>query len=269
MSEEQRAAASSSWRKRRRKRGQLGTPGHRRPAWKAPASGRSRSPARGQRRGAATEFDRNPWGRKQDVGRHQENARRSRCSSELEIRLSSARAAASDSPAPARRLPPRPHAPGPGGHPAPSGRSPRTRLPVGSAGCNPRRHGDFTPPSWDPAARYRQPCTSCLKTQGRERARENPVLAEWREGRRPAGRAPEGAADGVASALLAMVGTRRRDPPHQRPPRAGFPRARASPCRPPGHQPSAHGALPFPAPAEVSPPHMYLSQSATGFLPAL
>lgn len=50
--------------------------------------------------------------------------------------------------------------PGPGGYPAPSGRSPGTRLPVGSAGWNPPQRGDFTPPSWDPAARYRQPCTS-------------------------------------------------------------------------------------------------------------
>lgn len=179
-------------------------------------------PAQGQRR--CDRVGQKPLGEKAGRGAQPEkNARKSRCSSELEIRLGGTRAAAGDSPAPARRLPTRPHAPGPGGHPAPSGRSPRTRLPVGSAGCNPRRHGDFTPPSWDPAARYRQPCTSCLKTQGRERARESPVLAEWREGRSPAGRVPEGAAGGVTSALLAMVGTGRGDPPRQRPPRAGSP----------------------------------------------
>lgn len=110
----------------------------------------------------------------------------------------------------------RPHAPGPGGHPAPSGRSAGTRLPVGSAGWNRQRRGDFTPPSWDPAARYRQPCTSCLKTQGRERARETRVLAEWREGRRPAGREGRGAAGCISAVPLAMVGTRR--PPRGRRP---------------------------------------------------
>lgn len=108
----------------------------------------------------------------------------------------------------------RPHAPGPGGHPAPSGRSAGTRLPVGSAGWNRQRRGDFTPPSWDPAARYRQPCTSCLKTQGRERARETRVLAEWREGRRPAGREGRGAAGCISAVPLAMVCTRR--PPRGR-----------------------------------------------------
>lgn len=110
----------------------------------------------------------------------------------------------------------RPHAPGPGGHPAPSGRSAGTRLPVGSAGWNRQRRGDFTPPSWDPAARYRQPCTSCLKTQGRERARETRVLAEWREGRRPARREGRGAAGCISAVPLAMVGTRR--PPRGRRP---------------------------------------------------
>lgn len=51
--------------------------------------------------------------------------------------------------------------PGPGGHPAPSGHSPQTRLgrapEAGTAAT-----ADFTPPSWDPAARYRQPCTSSV-----------------------------------------------------------------------------------------------------------
>lgn len=58
--------------------------------------------------------------------------------------------------------------PGPGGHPAPSGRSPLRGLAAGGlrelgpARCG----GGFTPPSWDPAARYRRPCTSCLLGSG-------------------------------------------------------------------------------------------------------
>lgn len=179
-------------------------------------------------------------------------------------------AAASDSPAPGPTGSPiRPHAPGPGGHPAPSGRSPGTQLPVGSTGWNRLRHGDFTPPSWDPAARYRQPCTSCLKTQGRERARETQVLAEWKEGRRPARREDRGAAGCITAALLAMVCTRRSPHgwgPATPRPASWLPRARASPCRRPCSQPSTLAALPFPAPAEGSPPHMYLSQCTTGFL---
>lgn len=106
-----------------------------------------------------------------------------------------------------------------------------------------------------PSTRYGQPCTSCLKTQGRERAREDPVLAEWREGRRPAGRRPRGlrAAEPLPFApwWVPSAGTRRASDPREL-----APRGPASRCRPPGHQPSAHGALPFPAPAEVSPPHM-------------
>jgi len=50
--------------------------------------------------------------------------------------------------------------PGPGSHPAPSGRSPGTRLQGGAPQAGTGGDGDFTPPSWDPAARYRQPCTS-------------------------------------------------------------------------------------------------------------
>lgn len=62
-------------------------------------------------------------------------------------------------PAPAR-------APGPGGHPAPSGRS--RGLCCGQApGAGTAATRDFTPPSWEPAARCSQQCTSCFKESER------------------------------------------------------------------------------------------------------
>lgn len=79
-------------------------------------------------------------------------------------------------PAPAR-------APGPGGHPAPSGRS--RGLGCGQApGTGTAGTRDFTPPSWEPAARCSQQCTSCFKESER---------VCWQRGR---GAAADGASEG-------------------------------------------------------------------------
>lgn len=79
-------------------------------------------------------------------------------------------------PAPAR-------APGPGGHPAPSGRS--RGLGCGQApGTGTAATRDFTPPSWEPAARCSQQCTSCFKESER---------VCWQRGR---GAAADGASEG-------------------------------------------------------------------------
>lgn len=157
-------------------------------------------------------------------------------------------------PAPWTRT--RPCAPGPSGHPVPSGLSLGTRLGrAPEAGTAATR--DFTPPSWDPAARYRQPCTSCLKTQERERAREIRVSAAGRKERRAAGSQDQGA----TACITAMVGT-------QRSPGRGDPAAPAArvvprwrglgpgpPCRWPRCQPPARSltVLPFAAAAWVLP----------------
>lgn len=56
--------------------------------------------------------------------------------------------------------------PGPGGHPAPSGRS--RGLGCGQApGAGTAATPDFTPPSWEPAARCSQQCTSFAGSPGR------------------------------------------------------------------------------------------------------
>lgn len=63
-------------------------------------------------------------------------------------------------------LPTPARAPGPGGHPAPSGRS--QGLGCGQApGAGTAATRDFTPPSWEPAARCSQQCTSCFKDSER------------------------------------------------------------------------------------------------------
>lgn len=158
---------------------------------------------------------------------------------------------------PARRFPTR----SPPWPPAPHLDHAVTLLPQGTLGglCFGRApeagtaaRQDFTPPSWDRAARYRQPCTSCLKTQGRERERDPSVGSmEGRTQSRREGR-PRAAACTTA-ARLAMVGTRTLPGGPTRPHRLRLQHhlSRASPCRPP----SAHclaptacrTALPFPA----------------------
>lgn len=60
-------------------------------------------------------------------------------------------------------LPAPPRAPGPGGHPAPSGRSRGLGCGQAPPGAGTAATRDFTPPSWEPAARCSQQCTSCFK----------------------------------------------------------------------------------------------------------
>lgn len=89
---------------------------------------------------------------------------------------------AQESPREQRPLIPAPaRAPGPGGHPAPSGRS--RGLGCGQApGAGTAATRDFTPPSWEPAARCSQQCTSCFKESEREcvgrGAAEQPAAAD-------------------------------------------------------------------------------------------
>lgn len=88
-------------------------------------------------------------------------------------------------------LPTLARAPGPGGHPAPSGRS--RGLGCGQApGAGTAATRDFTPPSWEPAARCSQQCTSCFKDS-------NCVC--WQRGR---GAAADGASKGQRLAHAAI-----------------------------------------------------------------
>lgn len=115
----------------------------------------------------------------------------------------------------------------------------RDSASAGSAGWNRRRRGDLTPPSWDPAARYRQPCTSCLKTGEKSESR---VLAGCRGARRP--RAPKGLRAALPPpppagprALSPRAATRRTGPPRGGsvgpglPLPAAWPPARSQPFR--------------------------------------
>lgn len=141
----------------------------------------SRPPGAGDQhaRGSRPQLGRDPWGRRRaggvPPGYRGTRVRLRRGAGEQARRHPGA--AASDSPAPGPRAP----------RPGPTHLDQAaTLLPQGALrGLGFRGEGgapqagtsgdrDFTPPSWDPA-RYRQPCTSCLKTQGRERARDPSV----------------------------------------------------------------------------------------------
>lgn len=119
------------------------------------------------------------------------------------------------------RLPAPARTPGPGGHPAPSGRS------RGLGGCG-RAPGagtaatrDFTPPSWEPAARYSQQCTSCFKKSER---------VCWPRGARSSRGASERA--GERGAAVCITGHLACDcPAGVRSTRLASP-GPASPCRP-------------------------------------
>lgn len=127
--------------------------------------------------------------------------------------------------------------------------SPGTRLRrAPEAGTAARQ--DFTPPSWDQAARYRQPCTSCLKTQGREGARDPRVSGM--EGRTQS--SAEGRAGAPAAARLAMVRPLPRRPDPATLAGAPAPPQPASPCRPPSAHCPAHSPS-VPSPSGLSAPH--------------
>lgn len=155
----------------------------------------------------------------------------------------------------------------------PPGRSPLRGLAAGGlrrAGTGAMRR-ELPPPSWDPAARYRRPCTSCMKHTG-ERKNERDPSARRAEagGGRPAGRAAEGGCRLHNRCRPASHGQRLAsppagDPPPRRPARwpprsPGLPLPAASPR-------GALAALPFPAPPGFPSPR-YLSQLHAVRLPA-
>lgn len=158
----------------------------------------------------------------------------------------------------------RPSAPGPGGHPAPSGHSPGTRLRAGSGGWNrgeARLHSSILGPG-----STLQTAVHFLFENTGERKSERSSVGSMEGRTQSSGEGRRGAVASTTAARLAMVGTLPRGP--DRPHRLWLQHhlGRASPCRPPcahclAHSPSA------PSPSGLSAPHLYLHQWTPRFLP--
>lgn len=195
------------------------------------------------------------WGSLQEQGGWSQDAHKS------------ARPPAGSSPgrtARSRVPPPFPRAPGPGGHPAPSGRS---GLGFGPAGGGLRRLGPraarLHSSILGPAARYRQPCTSCLKAQGRESS----SVGRWVGGSAAGGR--RGAVRRTGAPATHALAARLAGLPCRTPRIAAAALSPSAPApadrhlhqpdlpvgAPPGGLPlSSSPLLPSPAPAGQSPP---------------